>query len=65
MGYVPMGESFTDPVISAMVYLLLWTHAYHSHAKTFLLFYKYAMKPDKERIQNRHPEFITSLKAPV
>lgn len=57
-----MGDYFTDPVTSAMVYLLLWTHSY---SKIFLLFYKYAMKPGKERIRNTHLEFITSLKAPV
>lgn len=47
-----MGDNFTDSVTSAMVFLLLWTRAYHSYSKTFVLLYKHSLEPGKERIRN-------------
>lgn len=49
---LPVGDNFADPVTSAVVFLLLWTRAYHSYSKTFVLLYKRALEPGKERIRN-------------
>lgn len=47
-----VGDYFTDPVTSAMVFLLLWTRAYHSDSKKFVVLYKHAWELGKERIRN-------------